>query len=71
VMTVEAMEPRPGADENAADEILRAIVSIGRASVGVVWVVTVGANWRWTNIDRANSDGNRHLRVSPAHRKNK
>jgi hypothetical protein len=66
----ETMEPRPGTDENAASKIIWAIESIGRASVGVIPVVTVGANRRWPIIARANSNADRHLRISPTRHKN-
>src|SRR4029077_16962706 len=66
----ETMEPRPRADENAASKIIWAIESIGCASVGVIPVVTVGANRRWHIIARAYSNAHRHLRVSPTRCKN-
>lgn len=68
--STETMKPRPGTDENSADKILRAIVSVGRASVRGIRVVAVGTYRRWTKIAGAYSDGNPHLRVSPARRKN-
>jgi hypothetical protein len=66
----ETMEPRPSADKNAAPEILGAVVTIGRASVGVITIVTIGADWRGTNIARANSDPHSHLGVRCANREN-
>jgi hypothetical protein len=64
------MEPWPGADKNAAQKIIWAIESVGRASVGVIPVVTVGANRGWTIVARAYSNAHRHLCVSPTRHKN-
>jgi hypothetical protein len=66
---VEAMEPRTRADENSADEILRPVIPVGRASVRVIPIVTVGADGRRSNISGAdsNSDSDPHLRISPAY----
>lgn len=68
-----AMEPRTGADKNAADEPIRAVVAVGRACIRVVIVVAVcadraGANRDWaadSDCHRANSytDADAHLRV--------
>jgi hypothetical protein len=41
---VAAVVPRAGADEDAADEVIRPIVAVGGASVRIVTVVTVGTN---------------------------
>jgi hypothetical protein len=59
----ETMEPRPGTDKNAARKIIWAIESVWRASVGVIPIVAVGADRRWTIIARAYSNAHRHLRV--------
>jgi len=68
--TAESMEPRPGADKYAAREIVGAVETVGRASVGVISIVTVGADGRGTDIARANSDPNSHLRVRCANSEN-
>ncbi len=46
--TVEAMpmEPGAGADEDAAGEVVRSVVTVRSASVRIVAVVTVSADWR-------------------------
>jgi hypothetical protein len=43
---VAAVEPRAGTDEDAADEVVRAVVSVRSAGVRIIAVVAVGANWR-------------------------
>jgi hypothetical protein len=50
--TVIAVIPGAGADEDAAGEPVRAVVTIGRTGVGIVVVVAVGADWRGTVIGR-------------------
>jgi len=42
---VAAVKPGASADEDTAGEVVRAVVAIGRASVRIVTVVTVGADW--------------------------
>jgi hypothetical protein len=56
-----AMEPRTRADEGAAYKVARTVVSIRRAGVRIVSVVSVWADRRWSNISRpnANSHANR------------
>src|ERR1700732_3031838 len=66
--TAESMEPRPGAEKNAARAIIGAVVTVGRASVGVITIVTIGADRRGTNIARANSDPHSNLGVRCANR---
>jgi len=46
--TVEAMpvEPRAGADEDAACEVVRSVEAVRSAGVRIVAVVTVSADWR-------------------------
>jgi hypothetical protein len=46
--TVEAMpvEPRAGADEDAAGEVVRPVETVRSAGVRIVAVVTVSADWR-------------------------
>jgi hypothetical protein len=46
-------EPRAGADEDAAVEILGPVVAVRGASVWVISVVAIGADWRRTNVDWA------------------
>ena len=53
---IEAMEPRTGADEDPADEVVRAVVAIRSTSVGVIPVVAVFAGCTRTNVARANAD---------------
>jgi hypothetical protein len=55
---VEAMEPRAGPDKYSVHEVIRAPISIGRASVRSIWVVTVSAYRRRPNryANRTNSD---------------
>ncbi len=46
-------EPRTSADEDAAGEVARAVVTVGRAGVRVIPVVTVSADWSWAKIPRS------------------
>jgi hypothetical protein len=57
-----AVIPRACADEDAAREPAWAIESIGRASIGIIWVIAVGADW-WAshNADAADSDSDSDL----------
>ena len=57
---IEAMEPGAGADEDAAGEVIRSVVAVRSASVRIVAVVTVSANWR-------RADGAVHGTYSNAH----
>jgi len=50
-----AAEPRAGSDEQAAGEVARTVVSVRCAGVGVIPVVSVGADRSWTYISRANA----------------
>ena len=55
-----AVVPGAGADEDAANEPVRAVVSVGSTVVGGIIVVAVGADWRGAVIDRsayANPEG--------------
>ena len=45
-MAIEAVEPGAGADEDAAGEVIRSVVAVRSASVRIVAVVTVSADWR-------------------------
>lgn len=69
-MSVEAVEPRSGADEDAADKPLRPVVAIRCACIRRVGIVAVGAHRRRadrTNVSRANSDGHRPHSHANAH----
>jgi len=46
---VAAVKPRAGADEDASDEIVRAVVAVWSTSVRIVAVVTVSADWGGTD----------------------
>ena len=63
---VATVEPRAGADEDAADEVVRTVVAVGRACVRIVAVVTVSAGGRWPDraVHRTYSDAHGKLRVS-------
>ena len=62
---VAAVEPRAGTDEDAAGEVVRAVVAVRRASVRIVAVVTVGAGGRWPDraVHRTYSNAHGKLRV--------
>ena len=45
-----AVKPRAGADENTTGEPARAVITVGRARVRVIRVVTVGANGSWPDV---------------------
>ena len=49
--------PRTNAQENAVVEPLRAVVSVGCARIRRIRVIAVGADRRWADISRTNSDG--------------
>jgi len=53
-----AVVPRTGADEDSSRKPTRAIVAIGRAGVGRICIVSVGADRGRTNVARADSDAN-------------
>jgi hypothetical protein len=44
------VEPRARADEHTSSEPVRAVVAVRRASVGVVAIVAVSANWRRAHV---------------------
>ena len=55
-----AVVPGAGADEDATDEPVRPVVSVGSTVVGGIIVVAIGADWRGAVIDRsayANPEG--------------
>lgn len=60
---VAAAEPGTGADEDAAGEVVRPVVAVGRAGVRIVAVVTIGADWRWA-VHGTYSNGNANLGLS-------
>ena len=64
-VTVEPMEPWAGADEYSVREVVRAPISVGRASVRSIRVVAVGAHWRRPNryANRTKSDSHSYLRA--------
>lgn len=73
--TVEAMakaaaEPGAGADEDATDEVVRPVVTVGSAGVRIVAVVTVGASRRGADCavygTYSDSNAKPNLRVGAA-----
>ena len=68
VTVVAAVIPGASADEDAAEKVVRAVVAIWSASVRIVAVVTVGADWRWADGAVHGTYSNRHadLRVGAA-----
>ena len=59
-----AVEPRTGADEDAAHKPVGAVVAVRGAVVRVIIIVTVGANGSRTVVDGAtNADSDTHLGV--------
>jgi hypothetical protein len=50
------VEPWTGADEYAACEVVRTVVTVRCAGVGVISVVAVGADWCRANICRTNTN---------------
>jgi hypothetical protein len=70
VAVVAAVEPRTGADEDAASEVVRPIVAVRSAGVRIVAVVAVSADWRRADgtVDGSDSNSNANLRVGAAHR---
>jgi hypothetical protein len=68
-VSITAAEPGTGTDKEAAVEPRGAIVSVGRAGVGIIAIVAIGTDGSITvasvaPVDRpANSNSNRNLRV--------
>jgi hypothetical protein len=68
-----AMEPGSRAKKHAARKIIGAVVSVRRAVIRSVPVISIRANRRrtnifrldvcWAGIDRANPDSHPHLRI--------
>jgi hypothetical protein len=65
---VTAVEPWAGADEDAADEVVRSVIAVGSASIGIVAVVTVGAGRGGADgtVNRAYPNAETNLRVGAA-----
>ena len=57
VATVETVEPGASADENAAVEVFRAVISVRRACVWVVTVVAIATVGSWTDVRRRGDVG--------------
>jgi len=57
---VVAVKPGARADEYSADEPVWVVVAVGRAGVGVIVIVTVGADRSRTIVGRANSHADNH-----------
>ena len=55
---IEAVEPRARSDEYAAGEVVRPVITVGRAGVRVIAIVTVGADRSRAYISRSNSNAN-------------
>jgi hypothetical protein len=68
-ISVAAAEPGAGSDEEATGEPAGAVVSVGRAGVGRVAVVAIGADWRAISVAAvvrrwsADADADRDLGV--------
>ncbi len=60
VTSVIAMKPRPRANENTADEVIRAVIAIGCAGVGVITIVAISTDRSRPYIRRANSNTDNH-----------
>src|SRR6266481_7277027 len=57
---VVAMEPGARADKDAAYKVVWAVVAVGRTGIGVIVIVTVGADRSRTIVGRANSHADNH-----------
>jgi hypothetical protein len=72
-----AVVPGACADKDSADKIVRAVVTVGRASIRIVGVIAISASWRASHIAGADADSNaysnscthddRSLRISERH----
>jgi hypothetical protein len=51
-VSVIAVVPGASADEDAACEPIWPVIAVGRASVGIIIVVAISADWRWAVIGR-------------------
>jgi hypothetical protein len=61
--SIKAMEPGAGADENSANEIIRAVVPVRRACIGEIAIVAVRACRRRTDIAWTDCDADSNLRM--------
>lgn len=65
--TIKTVIPRTGSDEDATRKVARPIVAVGRASVGIVAVVTIRAGGRCSNANAdaygTYADANSYLRA--------
>jgi len=60
--SIVAVIPRAGADEDSANEPVRAVVAVGGTSIRVIVIVAIGA-YRGVTVTAANSNGNPNLRL--------
>ena len=60
VRVAPAAEPRAGADEDAADEVVRGPVAGGRASVRRIGIVAISTDWLRPNGDAHRAYANAH-----------
>jgi len=51
-----AVEPGTRSDENAADEVVRAVIAVGRTGVRVVAIITIGTDRSGAYVSRAHSN---------------
>jgi len=65
IAAIVGVVPGTCSDENAADEVVRAVIAVWRAGIWVIGVVAVGAHRRRTQIvvTRAYPHTHRHLRL--------
>lgn len=65
---VAAVVPGAGADEDAADEVVRSVVAVRSAGVRIVAVVTKGADRRWADgaVYRTYPDSHANLGLGAA-----
>src|SRR5882762_6322093 len=72
-MPIEAMEPGAGADEDATGEVVRPVETVRSASVRIVAVVTVSADWRGADgaVHGTYSNGHANLCVGASRSKKK
>src|SRR5882762_6499744 len=72
-MPIEAVEPGAGADEDATGEVVRPVETVRSASVRIVAVVTVSADWRGADgaVHGTYSNGHANLCVGASRSKKK
>ena len=56
-----AMKPWAGTDEDAAGEPLRAVVAVRSAAIGRRFVISIGADRGWSDVDADLSFGFRSI----------